>query len=112
VNFANVLWAEAVRVEERSGGGPQAEATLSRGLQECSTSGLLWSMSIWAEPRPTRKSRLVDALKKSADNLVIISGRAVGTNSNLGDSWVWRLKFERQHGTAVSHLNPIYVCPS
>jgi pre-mRNA-processing factor 6 len=124
VNPANdVLWAEAVGVEERSGGGPQAKAMLARGLQECPTSGLLWSMSIWAEPRPTRKSRSVDALKKSADNPVIICtvarlfwaerkiekarqwfGRAVATNSDLGDSWAWWLKFERQHGTAVSHL--------
>jgi len=65
----------------------------------------------------------VDALKKSADNPVIICtvarlfwaerkiekarqwfGRAVATNSDLGDSWAWWLKFERQHGTAVSHL--------
>jgi pre-mRNA-processing factor 6 len=122
VNPANdVLWAEAIGVEERSGGGPQAKAMLARGLQECPTSGLLWSMSIWAEPRPARKSRSVDALKKSADNPVIICtvarlfwaerkiekarqwfGRAVATNPDLGDSWAWWLKFERQHGTAVS----------
>ena len=123
---SDVLWAEAVGVEERSGGGPQAKAMLARGLQECPTSGLLWSMSIWAEPRPTRKSRSVDALKKSADNPVIICtvarlfwaerkiekarqwfSRAVATNSDLGDSWAWWLKFERQHGTAVSHLLPV-----
>jgi len=115
----DVLWAEAVGVEERSGGGSQAKAMLARGLQECPTSGLLWSMSIWAEPRPTRKSRSVDALK-SADNPMIVArlfwaerkiekarqwfGRAVATNSDLGDSWGWWLKFEQQHGTAVSHL--------
>lgn len=114
----DVLWAEAVGVEERSGGGAQAKAMLARGLQECPTSGLLWSMSIWAEPRPTRKARSVDALKKSADNPVIICtvarlfwaerkiekarqwfGRAVATDPDLGDSWGWWLKFERQHGT-------------
>jgi len=79
---------------------------------------LLWSMSIWAEPRPMRKARSVDALKKSADNPVIICtvarlfwaerkiekarqwfGRAVATDPDLGDSWAWWLKFERQHGT-------------
>jgi len=91
---------------------------LARSLQECPTSGLLWSMSIWAEPRPMRKARSVDALKKSADNPVIICtvarlfwaerkiekarqwfGRAVATDPDLGDSWAWWLKFERQHGT-------------
>ncbi|KAF9457237.1 PRP1 splicing factor, N-terminal-domain-containing protein [Collybia nuda] len=115
---SDVLWAEAVGVEERSGGAAQAKAMLARGLQECPTSGLLWSMSIWAEARPTRKARSVDALKKSADNPVIICtvarlfwaerkiekarqwfGRAVATNQDLGDSWGWWLKFERQHGT-------------
>ncbi|KAF7355056.1 hypothetical protein MSAN_01421100 [Mycena sanguinolenta] len=119
VNPANdVLWAEAVGVEERSGGAAQAKAMLARSLQECPTSGLLWSMSIWAEPRPMRKARSVDALKKSADNPVIICtvarlfwaerkiekarqwfGRAVATDPDLGDSWAWWLKFERQHGT-------------
>ncbi|KAJ6629246.1 PRP1 splicing factor, N-terminal-domain-containing protein [Mycena sp. CBHHK59/15] len=119
VNPANdVLWAEAVGVEERSGGAAQGKAMLARSLQECPTSGLLWSMSIWAEPRPMRKARSVDALKKSADNPVIICtvarlfwaerkiekarqwfGRAVATDPDLGDSWGWWLKFERQHGT-------------
>lgn len=121
VNPANdVLWAEAVGVEERSGGAAQAKAMLARGIQECPTSGLLWSMSIWAEPRPMRKARSVDALKKSADNPVIICtvarlfwadrkiekarqwfGRAVATDMDLGDSWGWWLKFEQQHGTEV-----------
>ncbi|KAJ7283920.1 PRP1 splicing factor, N-terminal-domain-containing protein [Mycena rebaudengoi] len=107
VNQANdALWAEAVGVEERS---------VSRNVP---TSGLLWSMAIWAEARPMRKARSVDALKKSADNPVIICtvarlfwaerkiekarqwfGRAVATDPDLGDSWAWWLKFERQHGT-------------
>jgi pre-mRNA-processing factor 6 len=122
LNPANdVLWAEALGVEERSGGAAQAKAMLSRGLQECPTSGLLWSLAIWAEPRPMRKSRSVDALKKSADNPLIICtvarlfwaerkiekarqwfGRAVATDADLGDLWGWWLKFERQHGTQVS----------
>ncbi|KDQ51251.1 hypothetical protein JAAARDRAFT_140512 [Jaapia argillacea MUCL 33604] len=112
------LWAEAVGVEERAGGATQAKAVLARGLQECPTSGTLWSLSIWAEPRPSRKSRSVDALKKSADDPVIICTvarlfwaerkiekarqwfeRAVKTNEDLGDTWAWWLKFERQHGT-------------
>lgn len=106
-------------------GGPfVTKAAFSRffptGLQDCPTSGLLWSLSIWAEPRPTRKSRSVDALKKSADDPLIICtvarlfwaerkiekarqwfSRAVATNPDLGDSWAWWLKFERQHGTVV-----------
>lgn len=90
------------------------------GLQDCPTSGLLWSMSIWSEPRPTRKSRSADALRKSADDPLIICTvarlfwaerkiekarqwfeRAVKINPDLGDVWAWWLRFERQHGTAV-----------
>ncbi|KAJ7349675.1 PRP1 splicing factor, N-terminal-domain-containing protein [Mycena albidolilacea] len=50
VFFGLRQWAEAVGVEERSGGAAQGKAMLARSLQECPTSGLLWSMSIWAEP--------------------------------------------------------------
>ena len=115
------LWAEAVGVEERSGGTAQAKTVLARGLQECPTSGLLWSMAIWAEPRPTRKSRSADALRKATDDPLVICTvarlfwaerkiekarqwfeRAVKVNPDLGDVWGWWLKFEQQHGTAVS----------
>ncbi|TFK61343.1 hypothetical protein BDN72DRAFT_965230 [Pluteus cervinus] len=119
VNPANeLLWAESVGVEERSGAGSaQAKAMLARGLQECPNSGILWSMAIWAEPRAARKGRSMDALKKSADNPVIICTvarlfwaerkldkarrwfeRAVETERDLGESWAWWLKFEKQHG--------------
>lgn len=112
------LWAESIGVEERSGGASQAKAMLSRALQECPTSGLLWTLSIWAEPRPVRKTRATDALKKTKDSPIIICtvarlmwadrkiekarqwfGRAVAADyADLGDSWGWWLKFERQHG--------------
>ena len=117
------LWAEAVGVEERSGGIAQAKTMLARGLQECPESGLLWSMAIWSEPRPSRKSKSVDALKKCQDDPTIICtvarlfwaerkiekarqwfGRAVGADPSLGDAWGWWLKFERQHGTKVRSL--------
>jgi len=124
VNPANeTLWAESIGIEERSGGAAQAKAMLSRGLQECPASGILWSMAIWAEPRPMRKSRSVDALKKSKDNSIVTCtvarlfwaerkmdkarqwfSRSVATEQDRdqGDHWAWWLRFERQHGTAVS----------
>ncbi|KAG0705202.1 hypothetical protein DFH29DRAFT_996996 [Suillus ampliporus] len=39
------LWAESVSVEERSGEAARAKVMLTHGLQECLSSGLLWSMS-------------------------------------------------------------------
>ena len=120
---SDVLWGEAVGVEERAGSTQQAKTVLARGLQECPTSGTLWSMAIWSEARPTRKAKSADALKKcSTDTQVICAvarlfwserkiekarqwfARAVAADPDFGDCWGWWLKFEREHGTAVSHL--------
>ena len=126
----DAIWAESVGVEERSGGAVPGKAMLARALQECPTSGLLWAMMIWSEPRPQRKTRALDALKKSNDNPLIICtvarlfwaerklekarewfGRAVpprqessdhDNGADIGDLWGWWLKFERQHGTEVT----------
>jgi len=63
----DVLPAETAGVEERSGAGSaQAKATL---LQECPSSGLLWSMVVWAEPRASRKTKGVDVLRKTKDSV-------------------------------------------
>jgi len=126
---SDVLWAEAVQVEERSGAAAQGKALLARALQECPTSGLLWSMAIWSEARPQRKARSVDALKKCADDPLVICtvarlfwaerkiekarqwfGRAVGADADLGDVWGWWLKFEQQHGTGVQEEEVIRRC--
>ena len=142
------LWAETVGVEERSGGAAQAKAMLSRGakcwyqipqvisylisipgLQECPESGLLWTMSVWSEPRPARKTRSADALRKTKDNPLVICtvarifwserkiekarewfGRALAQDSDLGDVWAWWLKFERQHGTEETRQEVINRC--
>jgi len=119
VNSGNeLLWAESMGVEERSGGAAQAKTMLSRALQECPSSGLLWSMAIWAEPRAARKTKGVDALRKTKDHPLVVCAvarvlwadrvvgrarewfaRATATDPDLGDIWGWWLKFERQHGT-------------
>ena len=140
------LWAEGVGVEERSGGATQAKAMLARGmktiaattddltseplgLQECPESGLLWTLSVWSEPRPIRKSRSADALRKTKDSLLVIRtvarifwserkiekarewfGRALAQDSDLGDVWAWWLKFERQHGTEETRQEVINKC--
>lgn len=118
---SDVLWAEAVGIEERSGASAQAKALLARALQECPSSGTLWSLAIWAEARPQRKARSVDALKKCADDALVICTvarlfwaerkiekarqwfeRAVGAGPRgIGDAWGWWLRFERQHGSAA-----------
>ncbi|CAE6483898.1 unnamed protein product, partial [Rhizoctonia solani] len=127
----DVLWAESAGVEERSTGAAQAKVVLARGLQECPTSGLLWSLAIWLEPRATRKARSVDALKKSSDDPVIVCTvarlfwaegkiekarqwfqRAIAIDKDLGETWAWWLKFERQHGTKEHQQVVIDGCVS
>ncbi|KAG8948971.1 hypothetical protein FRC04_009172 [Tulasnella sp. 424] len=112
------LWAEAVEVEERAGATTQANAVLARGLQECPTSGLLYSMSIWFHPKPVRKARAVDALKKTQDDARVICTiacvfwedgsyekartwftRAKTADPDNGDIWATWWKFEDRKGT-------------
>ena len=115
------LWLEAIRVEVRGGNQPMARALLAKGLQECPSSGLLWSEAILMEPRPTRKSRSTDALKKCENDALVVMtiarlfwserkidkarnwfNRAIKTDPTLGDAWAWWLKFEMMHGTESS----------
>lgn len=90
------------------------------GLQECPTSGLLYSMSIWFHPKPVRKARAVDALKKTQDDARVICtiacvfwedgsyekartwfGRAKTADPDNGDIWATWWKFEDRKGTKV-----------
>ena len=64
---SDILSAEAVRVEERSGAPTQRKALLARAMKECLTSGIVRSMAIWSEARPPRKARSVDVLRSSGN---------------------------------------------
>ncbi|KAG4108716.1 PRP1 splicing factor, N-terminal-domain-containing protein [Neocallimastix lanati (nom. inval.)] len=123
------LWCEAVRVENRGGNTSMAKALIAKALQECPSSGLLWSEAILMEPRPQRKSRSTDALKKTDNHPQVIVtvarlfwaerkvdkarnwfNRAVKTDADIGDHWAWYLKFEMQHGDSPKQLNVIKRC--
>ena len=54
----------SIRLEWNAGIKNIASAQMARALQECPTSGLLWAEAIFIEPRPQRKTKSVDALKK------------------------------------------------
>ena len=63
-------------VEVLSGGasGPGTRVFLSRALQACPNSGLLWAYAIESEPVVTRHPKCLDALKKCEnDPLVVIA---------------------------------------
>ncbi|GAA5838789.1 hypothetical protein JCM11251_006739 [Rhodosporidiobolus azoricus] len=122
------LWLESVKVEERDGSGA-AKPMLARALQTLPASGLLNSHSVWSEPRPTRKTRSVDALKKTNNSPAVIVtvarlfwaerklekardwfGRAVAADKDYGDAWAWWWKFEKQHGTEEHRQSLLEKC--
>lgn len=122
------IWLESVKVEERDGSGG-SKGMLARALQTLPTSGSLSSHSVMSEPRPTRKSRSVDALKKTNNAVEVIItvarlfwserkvdkardwfGRAVVANGDFGDAWGWWYKFEKNHGNKEQIASLLEKC--
>nr|XP_032518836.1 pre-mRNA-processing factor 6 [Danaus plexippus plexippus] len=111
------LWLESVRLEQRAGCVEAAGSLLAKALQECPTAGRLWALAVFMEPRPQRKTKSVDALKKcehDAHVLLAVSqlfwterklnkcrewfNRTVKIDPDLGDAWAYFYKFELHHG--------------
>lgn len=112
------LWLAAVRTELRAQNQKAGEALMAKALQDCPDSGPLWAETINMAPRPQRKSRSVDALKKCNDDPHVVAAvaalfwldrkvdkarswfnRAVTLNPDVGDFWASYLKFETQFGS-------------
>ncbi|KAJ5668777.1 Pre-mRNA-splicing factor prp1 [Penicillium macrosclerotiorum] len=126
------LWTESVRVERRANNVAQAKVLMARALQEVPTSGLLWSESIWhLEPRPQRKARSLEAIKKAENDPVLFITvarifwgerrlekamtwfeKAIVSDSDYGDGWAWYYKFLLQHGTEDKRSDVISKCVS
>lgn len=60
-NILNRLAAS--RIERRAGNESTAQNLLSKGLQECPNSGMLWAEVINTERKAQKRARSVDALK-------------------------------------------------
>ncbi|XP_041360586.1 LOW QUALITY PROTEIN: pre-mRNA-processing factor 6-like [Gigantopelta aegis] len=115
------LWLEAVRVENRCGLKNIAHTLMAKALQECPNSGILWAEAIFMEPRPQRKTKSVDALRKCEhDPHVLLAAsklfwterkiskardwfnRTVKIDPDLGDAWAFFYRFELMHGDEQS----------
>jgi hypothetical protein len=70
------LWLAAVRTEQRAGNAKAADALMSKALQDCPTSGRLNAEAIAMAPRPQRRSKSLDALKRCNDDPHIIAAVA------------------------------------
>ena len=110
-----LLWLTAVRQERANGNVQIAESYAARAIQECPTSGMLLAESVRMAPRPQRKSKSVDALKRCDNDPYIIAAiailfwhdrkldkaqswwnRAVTIAPDIGDHWASYYKFELQ----------------
>jgi len=122
------LWLAATRQEraaDPSGVDPEAikaaDALLSKGLQECPASGALWAEAVKMAPRPQRKAKSVDALKRCDNDPRIIASianlfrqdrkvdkarswfnRSCTIDPDIGDHWAAYYRFESQHGGDVA----------
>ncbi|RMD41210.1 hypothetical protein DV735_g3906, partial [Chaetothyriales sp. CBS 134920] len=115
------LWAESVRIELRTTppNVAQAKNLMSKALQECPKSGLLWSENIWnLQPRTQRKPQSLEAIKAVDNDPILFTTvarifwgerkldkamswfeKAIVLDGDLGDTWAWYMKFLLMHGT-------------
>lgn len=123
------LWLATVRAELRHGNRKEAEVQMARALQECPNSGILWAAAIEMAPRPQRKTKSTDALKKCDHDPHVIAtvaklfwndrkvemarnwlNRAVTLGPDIGDFWASYYRFELQHGTEESQKDVLRRC--
>ncbi|KAL6211299.1 hypothetical protein ACLB2K_016526 [Fragaria x ananassa] len=123
------LWLAAVRAELRHGNKKEADILMAKALQECPNSGILWAASIEMVPRPQRKTKSMDALKKCDHDPHVIAAvaklfwldrkvdkartwlnRAVTLAPDIGDFWALYYKFELQNGTDENQKDVLKRC--
>ncbi|GAV70443.1 PRP1_N domain-containing protein/TPR_14 domain-containing protein [Cephalotus follicularis] len=123
------LWLAAVRAELRHGYKKEADILMAKALQECPTSGILWAASIEMVPRPQRRTKSLDALKKCDHDSHVIAAvaklfwhdrkvdkarswlnKAVTLAPDIGDFWGLYYKFELQHGTEENQKDVLNRC--
>jgi pre-mRNA-processing factor 6 len=121
-------WLESVRLERRHGNTAGGDTLMAMALQECRSSGLLWSENIVGSKRVEQKSKSMDALKNCNDDCRVVCAvaqlfvserkydkarkwfmRATVLNPEFGDGWAMWYAFEKgQAGAGVEErLNDI-----
>lgn len=115
------VWLASTRVEARAGNAAAAAALLARGLQALPNSGSLWAEAIASAPRPARRSKSVDALKRCNDDPAVLAAvaslfaadhkgdkarawyaRATKLAPGVGDYWASWYAFELAQGTPAA----------
>jgi pre-mRNA-processing factor 6 len=113
-----LLWLHSIRLELKADNKQIAMNLMSRAMQECPNSGILWAEAIFLESKPQRKTKSLDALKcceHDANVLLAVSrlfwserktqksrewfNRTIKLEPDLGDAWAYYYKFEMTNGT-------------
>ena len=109
---------------------PAANQKMAQALQECPTSGLVWSERIWhLEARTQRKPRILEAIQKAeSDPILYVTAarifwgerklekadswfqKAAILDPDYGDTWAWWYKFLVQHGTEEKREEVVSKC--
>lgn len=112
-----LLWHTAIEIEETISKS-QARALVAKAVQECPTSGILWSDLISMESRTQQRPRAIDALRKTDSDPYLLTTiarifwterklpktrdwflKAIAANRDIGDTWAWFYLFLQEHGT-------------
>jgi pre-mRNA-processing factor 6 len=72
------LWLAAVRLEVDQKNEKMVTTLMAKALQECPDAGLLWAEEIKLAPRPSRRARSMEALKRCDNDPYVIA--AVGSH--------------------------------
>lgn len=125
------LWLAAIRTEQRASNSKAAEALMAKALQECPTSGRLWAEAIMMAPRPARKQKGSEALKRCDNDPHVVAavaqlfqaerkidkarswfGRAVVLDPDVGDFWALAYALEVKHGSPEAAAALLAKCVS
>eukprot|EP00628_Pelagophyceae_sp_CCMP2097_P003699 CAMPEP_0184088358 /NCGR_PEP_ID=MMETSP0974-20121125/6184_1 /TAXON_ID=483370 /ORGANISM="non described non described, Strain CCMP2097" /LENGTH=1023 /DNA_ID=CAMNT_0026391069 /DNA_START=75 /DNA_END=3143 /DNA_ORIENTATION=+ len=114
------LWLAAIWLERSKGNAKLAANLSAKALQECPDAGDLWADEISAAPKPARKGKSLEALKRCDNNAHVIVAvarlfaaerkhaktrkwfnRACALDPDLGDAWAAYYAFEVADGTEL-----------
>eukprot|EP01069_Polyplicarium_translucidae_P009217 Polyplicarium_translucidae@DN3299_c0_g1_i1.p1 len=129
-----LLRLAAIEIEEEAEPGePHEKQTarylISRALQECPTSGILWAKAISLEPKEKQTARSVDALKQCENDVHVTLAvaeifwknhkiekarkwfvRALTLDPSVGDAWGAWFAFEVENGDEARQTDLIKKC--
>eukprot|EP00616_Rhizochromulina_sp_CCMP1243_P000449 CAMPEP_0118989306 /NCGR_PEP_ID=MMETSP1173-20130426/47770_1 /TAXON_ID=1034831 /ORGANISM="Rhizochromulina marina cf, Strain CCMP1243" /LENGTH=993 /DNA_ID=CAMNT_0006940291 /DNA_START=51 /DNA_END=3035 /DNA_ORIENTATION=- len=123
------LWLQAVRLEKLAGNEKLATNLMAKALQDCPDAGILWAEEIRTAPRPERRAKSLEALKRNDNNPFVIAAvaglfvderkypkarkwynRAVKIDESIGDVWAQYYAFELAHGEEEQQRDVLNRC--